>query len=129
MSDIKVEPQTFERLQGKLIVTPDSTTPGSEGRLYLQFPTEFEPMVGRSFRTLGTFRADRGILLVRDSGGCALTPRRQMWWKNGVRDHGLRENWWVWVYPLDHDFLAVLLKEMTGEPMVALPPKQDTLFP
>lgn len=122
--------------QAKLVVVPDTTTAGSEGRLCLQFPKELSDDIGGNcYHVRGHLTTDNCILLVHDSriipgepDSRCITPRMQMWWKNGVRDHGIRENWYVNVYVLDRACLVVMLDKPTGDPKPALPPQQLTVF-
>ncbi len=113
---------------GKLIVTPDNSTPGSEGRLYLQFPEFLAGLVGRKYRPCGHFYKDGAILLVSSGEGLVITSRRQMWWKNGVREHNIRENWEADIHVLKTELLVVELTRRTGEPAPVLPPHQEYLF-
>jgi hypothetical protein len=112
----------------KLVVTPDNSTPGSEGRLYLLFPEEMSEHVGKQFRSVGNFSRDDAILLIQSPAGSAITPRRQLWWKNGVRDHFVRENHHVRIWILSEVLWAVEVLRSTGERSPVLPPHQDTLF-
>ncbi len=115
---------------GKLVVTTDAGTPGSEGRLYLQLPSFFDAYVDHYYRSVGCFATDGGVLLVREKGidGPRITPRRQYWWKNGVRDHRLRVNWDVFVFVPHPDLWAVMLVLPTGEEPPKLPSRQLTVF-
>lgn len=123
-------------ITAKLAVYPDSTTPGSEGRLCLQLPKELtDELGGNCYHVRGRLGTDNAILLVHDSlipsdghDSKCVTPRMQIWWKNGVRDHGIRENWWTKVYLLDRACLVVMLDKVTGEPKPVLPPRQETVF-
>lgn len=112
----------------KLIVTPDNTTPGSEGRLYLQLPEQMFVFVGRKYRPCGNFASDGAILLVASGEGLTVSPRRQIWWKNGVREHGIHENWMADVHVLKAELLVVELTRRTGEPPPVLPPRQLHIF-
>jgi hypothetical protein len=112
----------------KLVVTPDNTTKGSEGRLYLQLPDLMVDFIGRKYRTCGQFSRDGAILLVSSGDGLTISPRRQIWWKNGVREHGIRENWEADVHVLKTELLVVELTRRTGEPAPFLPPHQEYLF-
>lgn len=119
----------MDKAAGRLVVTPDATTPGSEGRLYLQLPRDLAFLVGQSFKVFGNFSSDRVVMLVRDGGGNkTVTPNRQVWWKNGVRDHNIRENWAVNLYILENDILIAVLVRPTGETPPQLPPHQPTIF-
>lgn len=113
--------------EGKLTVVPDNTTPGSSGRLCLQLPEEFATEVGSKFKQVGNFGEDGGSMFIRAGEGTTLTPRRQMWWKNGVRDQKVREDWKVMVYALEDFLFVVRLFQRTGNAPV-LPPVQDVLF-
>lgn len=125
---------------GKLSVAVDRTTPGSEGRLVLTLPEEYLRMVGHEYSPVGNFLRDRTIMLLRSAhpprpDTCkVVTPKRQIWWKNGVREHGIRENYNVNVYAMgdDVDFVprivVVELTTPTGEPKPKLPPQQTFLF-
>lgn len=113
---------------GKVIVAVDRTTPGSEGRLYLQLPSDLQWMVGRHFAVYGNLGDDKSILLVPKEGGKVITPRRQLWWKNGVQEHKIRENWVVNLTAYDQFAVVVNLVAPTGEPKPVLPPAQDKLF-
>lgn len=115
-------------LIGKLVVAPDNSTPGSEGRLYLQLPEELAFYIGQKFRVLGNFHRDGAGLFILSGEGLSVTPKRQIWWKNGVRDHGIRENWRLSIYSLEQSVFVVILSGRTGETPPELPLRQDTLF-
>lgn len=115
-------------LDGKIIVTPDNTTGGSEGRIYLQLPEEMSTYVDQRVKVVGVLGKDGAALLIISGEGLKVTPRRQIWWKNGVRDHRVRENWHVRVYILEQNLFVVTMRKPTGEPAPQLPPGQDTLF-
>lgn len=113
---------------GRLAVAVDRTAPGSEGRLCLTLPPELAELVGRKYRTLGNFTNDKVVTLAEHEDGLTVTPRRQVWWKNGVRDHGIRENWWVDIYVCTPHIVTVVLRGPTGEARPELPPSQQKLF-
>jgi hypothetical protein len=115
---------------GRLSVTPDNSTSGSEGRLCLTFPPELADEIGgNSYNVRGNFAVDLGVLLVQaHDAPHSISPRMQMWWKNGVRDHGIREHWHVNIYIVSHKHILVTLDKPTGEPVPALPPRQITVF-
>lgn len=120
--------RTVNVYEAKLVATPDNSTPGSEGRLYLQLPAEMCSFVGKTFRAVGNFSRDDAVMMVATPNGSTITPKRQFWWKNGVRDHGIRHNHNVRVWVLtDGHWLAEVLSK-TGEPSPVLPPHQDVLF-
>lgn len=110
-----------------MLVTPDNAERGSLGRVCLQFDTDvFQAM---PFRSIGDFTNDnKCILLVSDAGANrTVTPRNMVWWKNGVRDLGLRHSHTVRVYAVRRELLVVELMESIGtDPN--LPPWQPTLF-
>ncbi len=112
-------------------VVPDNTTPGSEGRLCLRFVEELaQELAGSRFVDHGTFGQD-AVMLVRTADpdkGRAVTPQGQIWWKNGVRDHGVRRNWHAKVYVLEPNLLVVMLARPTEDPAPKLPPAQAVLF-
>lgn len=112
----------------KLVVTPDNSTPGSEGRLYLQLPEAMEPFVGKMFRMVGNFSRDDAVIFIASPNGSTITPKRQVWWKNGVRDHNIRANHHVRVWVLNEGLWVTEVIRPTGEPSPVLPPHQDTLF-
>lgn len=113
---------------GKLVIAVDRTSPGSEGRLCLLLPVEFSHLIGKRYRAVGHFTNDGALMLVENQDGNTITPRRQYWWKNGVRDHGVRENWEVEVYEVVKGLLVVVLVRPSGDPAPVLPPHQDLLF-
>lgn len=113
---------------GRLVVTPDNSTPGSEGRLYLQFPETMAYLVGNTFKAVGSFSRDSAVMFVATPLGSTVTPKRQFWWKNGVRDHCIRENHHVRIWVLNVGLLVVEVVRPTGESAPVLPPHQDTLF-
>lgn len=114
--------------EAKLVATPDNSTPGSEGRLYLLLPEEMVSFIGRSFKSSGNFSLMDAVLFVTSLTGSTVTPKRQFWWKNGVRDHNIRENHKVRIWVLTPDLWVAQLIEPTGEPSPILPPHQDILF-
>ena len=120
--------RTVEVFDAKLSVTPDNSTPGSEGRLILQLPDELTDFVGKSFKAVGTFGVDSHVMFVTSEMGSTITPKRQFWWKNGVRDHRIRENQKVRVWLLTPDLWVAELIGPTGEIPPALPPRQDLIF-
>lgn len=113
--------------EGRLTVVPDNTTPGSSGRLCLQLPEEFGTEAGSKFKQVGNFGDDGGAMFIRAGEGTTLTPRRQMWWKNGVRDQKVREDWKVTIYVLEDFLFVVWLYSRIGTTR-QLPPVQDVLF-
>lgn len=102
----------------------------------LQFPKDLTDEIGGNcYHVRGHLGTDNAILLIHDSkidahdsDSKCVTPRMQMWWKNGVRDHGVRQNWFVNVYMLDRACLVIMLDKPTEDPAPKLPPKQETLF-
>lgn len=118
----------MDTYEAKLVVTPDNTTPGSQGRLYLQLPEEMKDYVGKSFKVHGSFGLDSYVMFTISPVGSTVTPKRQFWWKNGVRDHRIRENQLVRVWLLTPDIWVAQAMGSTGETPPALPPVQDTLF-
>lgn len=112
-----------------LKVYPDNTTHGSEGRLCLQLPPEATHQIpeGTTFRTVGMLSRDRYIVLV-PLGSHTVTPNGQIWWKNGVRDHGVRRNHFVRLHALPSGEVLVKLLEPTADPAPELPPQQMTFF-
>lgn len=120
--------RTVEVHDAKLVVTPDNSTPGSEGRLYLQLPDALKSFVGKTFKAVGNFGQHDAIILVATISGHAITPKLQFWWKNGVRDHNIRENHRVRVWLLTESLWTIQLIEPTGEAPPVLPPHQDLLF-
>ncbi len=111
-----------------LRVVPDATTPGSEGRLCLQLPEALEPLVGRKFRAVGNFSRDDYVMMIEGEDGKTVTPHRQVWWKNGVRDHNIRRHFLVEVYMISTRLWVVALAAPTNEPPPILPPHQELLF-
>lgn len=120
--------RTVETHEAKLVVTPDNSTPGSEGRLYLQLPEEMVDYVGKSYKTHGSFGMDAYVMFVISAMGSTVTPKRQFWWKNGVRDHRIRENHLIRIWLLNPDIWVAQVMGTTGELPPVLPPHQDTLF-
>ena len=119
-------------MRTKLLVVPDNTEKGSTGRLCLE--TRDVLPIGSTWRTVGHFARDSAIMLIEDPTGHTVTPRGQLWWKNGVRDHGIRENWWVtlvvvYTFPRSAKIVLVTLAETTTEVPPTLPPFQPQLFP
>lgn len=112
----------------RLIATPDNTTPGSEGRLYLLLPESMEAFVGKTFRAVGSFSKDDAVMFVASPIGSAITPKRQYWWKNGVRDHNIRHNHKIRVWVISECIWIAQVLGPTGEPPPVLPPHQDILF-
>jgi hypothetical protein len=119
---------TVDLFDGKLVVTPDNSTPGSEGRLYLLLPEEMARFIGHSYRAVGNFSRDDAVMMIASPVGNTVTPKRQFWWKNGVRDHNVRENHNVRIWVLALELWIVMLTSPTGEPAPVLPPHQDLLF-
>lgn len=124
-------------IRARLTVVLDNLTPGSEGRLCLTFPKELADEIGGNcYHVRGHLETDNAILLVHsslidpthDEAKC-ITTRMQLWWKNGVRDHGIRQNWYVNIYFLDRACLVVMLDRPTGDPKPKLPPQQMVAFP
>lgn len=113
--------------EGKLTVVPDKTTPGSSGRLCLQLPEDFGTQVGMQYRQVGTFGVDGAAMFIRSVDGSTITPRRQMWWKNGVRDQRLRQGWKVNIFVLEDALFVVTLVSPIGE-RLKLPSIQQLLF-
>lgn len=120
--------RTIQVYDAKLTVTPDNSTPGSEGRLVLQLPEEMTDFVGQTFKAYGSFGMDLYVMFVASPMGSTVTPKRQFWWKNGVRDHRVRENQHVRIWLLTPDTWVVQVTGPTGELAPVLPPYQDTLF-
>lgn len=120
--------RTIEVHEARLVVTPDNSTPGSEGRLVLQLPDAMADYVGKTFKTHGTFMDAYVMFVTSPTGNHTVSPKRQVWWKNGVRDHRVRENQQVRVWLLTPDVWVAQVIGPTGELPPALPPRQDTLF-
>jgi hypothetical protein len=120
--------RTVEVHDAKLVVTPDNSTPGSEGRLILQLPDEMADYVDKTFKSIGSFGMDNYVMFVSSPLGNKVTPKRQYWWKNGVRDHRIRENQQVRIWLLNPDLWVAQVLGPTGELAPVLPPYQDTLF-
>jgi hypothetical protein len=120
--------RTVDVFDAKLVVTPDNSTKGSEGRIYLLLPEAMASFVGHSYRAVGSFSVDDAVMFVASPTGSTVTPRRQYWWKNGVRDHGIRENHSVRIWVLSFELWVAALVAPTGEPAPVLPPHQDLLF-
>lgn len=114
--------------RAKLVVTPDNTAPGSEGRLCLQFSEEMQSYIEERVKVVGSFGKDGAAMFIVSGEGLKVTPKRQIWFKNGVRDHLIRENWWVNVYILEKNLFVVALRCVTGEDRPRLPLRQDVLF-
>lgn len=125
-------------LRTKMIVVPDATTPGSEGRLCLQLPVptgevlaELSPdwWQGMTWRPVGNLGRDQWMMLVNDPEGKVVSPRSQIWWKNGVREYGIRQNHWCCLYILNpSELIVVRLLETTDDIPPVLPPHQPTIF-
>lgn len=103
----------------------------------LQFPKELaDDIGGNCYHVRGHLATDNAVLLVHstlidsshEESKC-ITPRMQLWWKNGVRDQGIRQNWYVHVYILDRACLVVMLDRPTEDKKPDLPPEQMTVFP
>jgi hypothetical protein len=118
----------MDRVHGTLVVTPDNTTPGSEGRLHLDLPRGLSFMAGWKLKVFGRFGVDKVVMMVRGDEGLSVTPKLQVWWKNGVRDHEIRENWHVHIYIIENDILVAILVRPTGQQPPKLPPYQPKLF-
>lgn len=114
--------------RAKLAVVPDNTTPGSSGRLCLHLPEEMASYVGQRLKTVGSLGKDGAAMFIVSGEGLKMTPNRQIWFKNGVRDHGVRENWKVNIYVLEQNLFVVTMQSKTGEPAPDLPPVQETFF-
>jgi hypothetical protein len=119
--------RTIEVYEAKLVVTPDNSTPGSEGRLYLQLPDAMANYVGKVFMTLGTFGVGY-VVFTAHPDGHTVSPKRQFWWKNGVRDHKVTENHIVRIWVLTPFLWLAEVIGPTGERPPILPPRQITLF-
>ena len=118
---------------GQLKVVPDNTTSGSEGRLCLQLPDEMAYLKGKQFTTMGVFSRDRCVVLLPFKGLATIrhgsvTDNLRFWWKNGVRDHGIRESYDVTLYRVDSGELIIILKHQVAGFVPKLPPHQETLF-
>jgi hypothetical protein len=121
-------------IQTKLIVVPDPTTMGSEGRLCLQLPLDSEFLgkdhwLGKHYKAVGYWGDLGAVMLVESPDGKTVSPRSQLWWKNGVRDHGVRQNYWVDLYMLRANLMVVTLCEPTEDIPPVLPPFQPSIFP
>lgn len=117
------------KADAKLTVYPDKSAPGSEGRLCLQLdPERFPYLKERTFECVGNFKRLGAVMLVEHPEGNSITPRFQYWWKNGVRDHGIRQNWLCSVDMVTTSIAVVVLVEPTEEPPPELPPSQVFLF-
>jgi hypothetical protein len=118
-----------DRFPGRLVVTPDNSTPGSEGRLCLLFPAKLTMQYGgKKFRAIGHLATDKALMFAAHENGNTITEKGVYWWKNGVRDHGIRENYNVWIWSISESLFVVELVNPTGEPKPDLPPFQPTLF-
>lgn len=119
----------------KLIVVPDNSTPSSEGRLCLQLPvpsneqlSSLDPdhWVGTKWAVSGSWAT--AMVFTQSPDGKTVSPRSQLWWKNGVRDHGIRRNYWVDLYIISRDLMVAALVMPTDDIPPALPPTQMVLF-
>lgn len=117
-----------EAYDAKLVVTPDNSTRGSEGRIYLLLPAEMEKFVGLKYRCVGVLSRDDALIMIPSPEGSTITPKRQFWWKNGVRDHGIRRNHSVRIWMLEYGYWFLMLTGQTDEDPPQLPPYQDILF-
>jgi hypothetical protein len=119
---------TVNVCEAKLTVTPDNSTKGSEGRLVLQLPEEMADYVGKTFKALGSFGIDGYVMFVTSPLGSTVTPKRQFWWKNGVRDHRIRENQQIRIWLINPDLWIAQVIGPTGEMPPVLPPFQPVFF-
>lgn len=115
-------------LRAKLVITPDNTAPGSEGRICLQLPEDMQTYVDERVKVVGCLGKDGAAMFIVSGEGLKITPRRQVWFKNGVRDHQVRENWFVNMYVLEKNLFVATMVRPTGETAPVLPLRQDTLF-
>lgn len=120
-------------LRTRLVVVPDPTAVGSEGRLCLQLPTDTEFLskdhwLGRHYKAIGYWAELGAVMLVESPDGKTVSPRSQLWWKNGVRDHGVRQNYWITLYMLRANLLVAALAEPTDDVPPVLPPRQQSIF-
>jgi hypothetical protein len=120
--------RTVDVFEGRLVVTPDNATAGSEGRVYLLLPEEMNQFVGRLYRPLGNLGRDGYLMMVESAEGKTVTPKRQIWWKNGVREYGIRQNHHVKFWILGLEVWVVQLMGYTDDPVPDLPPYQQLLF-
>ncbi len=119
---------TVNIFRSRLTVVADNSTPGSSGRLCLQLPEEMAGYVGQRMKTVGSFGKDGAVMFIVSGEGLKVTANHQIWFKNGVRDHNVRENWKNVVYILEQNLFVVTMYVKMDTPVPDLPPVQETLF-
>ena len=123
---------------GRLMVTSDAASRGSQGRVYLDLRGSSlkapSPLVGRKYRTVGTFHGGARHIVLSSDGSDKATKSvladGVLWWKNGVAELGLLESHTCVIFELRQDLLLVQLEAVIPRPPDAspLPSVQLTLF-
>lgn len=111
----------------RVCVTPDHDSRGTEGRVYMKVP---EQLKGLKFRSVGSFREGNSVILLvsDDKATSTVNERSILWWKNGVRDLGIRATHHAVLRRLRSTLLVLELGEVDNTITPDLPPYQPVLF-